>query len=138
MANSYSVQAQLSAVDKGFTSTLNRALGVVNNLGSKIGGFSFGVLTGAGQAAFNLITRSATDLVGELSSSNAAWKTFEGNMAIIEASGGKLEQSIASVKSELQDYAQQTVYSSSDMASTYAQLEKLKQANLLQHWHLRL
>lgn len=122
MAESYSVKAILSAVDKGFKSTLGRCSDVLTGIDNKISGFSFGVLTGAGQAAFNAVANSASDLIGEISDSNAAWKTFAGNMEIVEKSGQKLEKSTAEVKKELQDFAQDTVYSSSDMASTYAQL----------------
>ncbi len=123
MAESYSVKAVLSAVDKGFASTLKSATTATENLAKKLtSGFNFGFITGAGQAAFGALKNSVSGLVGEIDSSNAAWKTFAGNMGIIEANGGKLEKSVEEVKSELQDFAQQTVYSASDMAGTYAQL----------------
>ena len=49
MAESYSVRAILSAVDKGFTAAMRGAQSTINTLGSKIkGGLGFGVLTGAG------------------------------------------------------------------------------------------
>ena len=119
MADSYSVRAILSAQDKGFSSTLRNAMGAVDNLGSKIkSGFSFGILTGAGQAAFNTLTNGAKNLVGEINSSNKAWKTYEGNMKIL----GKSEKEINSVRGTLQKFAEDSIYSSSDMASTYAQL----------------
>ena len=132
MGDSYSVKAVLSAMDKGFSSTLRNAIGVVGTLGSKVNGFSFGLLSGAGQAAFNAITNSARDLISEIDSSNAAWKSFEGNMAIIASSGQTLSYSINDVKSDLQKFAQQTVYSSSDMASTFAQLAAVGTENTLE------
>lgn len=120
MPESYSVRARLSAQDSGFTSTMKNALGTVKSLGSQIkSGFAFGLLTGAGQAAFNAITGSVKGLISEIDSSNASWKTFTKNMQMI----GKSEKEIASVKNELQDFAQKTIYSSSDMATTFAQLE---------------
>lgn len=123
MAESYSVQAVLSALDKGFSSTLKNALGTTDSLSKKLtSGFNFGILTGAGQAAFNMITGAATGLISEVDSANAAWKTFASNMRIIHGEGKETEDTINSVKKTLQDYAQKTVYSSSDMASTYAQL----------------
>ena len=122
MAESFSVRAILSAKDNGFTSAFKKCSSVLDSIDSKISGFSFGVLTGAGQAAFNAVTSGVSELVGEIDASNASWKTFEKNMAIVEKSGGKLEKSTAEVKKELQEFAQQTIYSSSDMASTYAQL----------------
>ena len=119
MAESYSVKAVLSATDKGFSSTLRSASGAVDSLASKVkSGFSFGVLTGMGQQAFSSLTNGVRNLVGEINTSNKAWKTFDGNMKII----GKGEAEINKVKSSLQKFAQDSIYSSSDMASTYAQL----------------
>jgi tape measure domain-containing protein len=120
MAEDYSVRAILSATDRGFSSTLKSALGTTESLADKIkNGFAFGVLTGAGQQAFSAITNGAKEMVGEINSSVKTWKTFEGNMKNF----GKSKKEIAGVKKELQSYAETTVYSSSDMASTYAQLE---------------
>lgn len=119
MGDSFSVKAILSAVDKGFTSTIKTAMSATDSLSDKIkNGFAFGVLTGAGQKAFSMLTNSATELVGEINSSNAAWKTFEGNMGML----GKGKKEINGIKGELQKFAEDTVYSSSDMASTFAQL----------------
>lgn len=119
MAESFSVKAILSAKDSGFSSTLKSAAGSLKSLGSEIkSGLGFGILTGIGQQAFSTITASAKELVSEINSSNKAWKTFEGNMQIL----GKSEKEINSVKGKLQEYAQTTIYSSSDMASSYAQL----------------
>ena len=120
MAESYSVKAILSATDSGFSSTLKGASSAVESFASKVkSGFTFGLLTGAGQAAFNALTNGAKSLIGEIDASNAAWKTFEGNMGMLGKSSGEID----SVKKELQSFAEQTVYSSSDMAQTFAQLE---------------
>lgn len=119
MAESYSVKAILSATDKGFTSTLKNALSSVTGLAKSVGS---GMLMGAGMAAFNALSNGARDLVGEINDSNVAWKTFESNLNIAEKNGVKLEKSIGGIRNELQDFAQDTVYSASDMASTYAQL----------------
>lgn len=124
MAESYSVKAILSAADRGFSSTINKAISTTETLASRIkNGFSFGILTGAGQQAFSMLTSGATDLVSEINSSNKAWKTFDSNMKIIHGDSDKTAQKIADVKGELQSYAEESIYSSSDMASTYAQLE---------------
>ena len=120
MAESYSVRAILSATDRGFSSTLKSALGTTESLADKIkNGFAFGVLTGAGQQAFSALTSGAREMVGEINDSVKTWKTFEGNMKNF----GKTDKEISKVKKELQSYAETTVYSSSEMASTYAQLE---------------
>ena len=81
MAESYSVKAVLSAYDKGFTSAMKNATKSTDSLASKIkSGFSFGVLTGAGQQAFSMLTSGIKGLMSEMSSANATWKTFTGNM----------------------------------------------------------
>lgn len=118
MAESYSVRAILSAKDGGFSSTLGKCTSLLDKMDSKISSFSFGIFAGAGQAAFSAIKNGVTDLIGEINSSNKAWKTFEGNMKILE----KDESDIKAVKKTLQDYATQTIYSASDMASSYSQL----------------
>lgn len=120
MAGTYSLKAILSAKDGGFTSTMKKAIGSLKDFGDSVkNGFAFGVLTGMGQQAFSMLSSGASDLIGEINQSSKAWQTFEGNMKNF----GKNEKEIASVKKELQSFAETTVYSSSDMASTYAQLE---------------
>lgn len=126
MAESFSIKAILSAADKGFTSTMKSASGYVDNLKSTLtSGVGFGVMMAAGQAAFNTISNGVTGLVGDLNSSSAAWKTFQGNMEMT----GKSADQIKAVKNELQDFAEATIYSSSDMASTFAQLEAVGTKN---------
>lgn len=119
MADTYPITVVLSAYDKGFTAAMNMANKSTNTLGKTIkSGLGFGILAGVGQHAFKLLTDGARDLMGEISASNIAWKTFEGNMKILEQSPSQIK----SVRKELQKYAQQTIYSSSDMAQTYSQL----------------
>lgn len=126
MAETFSVKAILSAADKGFTSTMKSASGYVDNLKSTLtSGVGFGVMMAAGQAVFNTISNGVTGLVGDLNSSSAAWKTFQGNM---EMTGKSVDQ-IKAVKNELQDYATQTIYNASDMASAYSQLEAVGTQN---------
>ena len=119
MAESFSVKAILSAQDRGFTSAFKSAIGTVSNLKSTLtSGIGFGIMAGIGQKAFGAVTSSIGGMVSELNSSSAAWKTFNGNMSMV----GKGADEIASVKKELQEFAEDTIYSASDMASTYAQL----------------
>jgi tape measure domain-containing protein len=120
MAFGASVKATLSAKDTSFSSTLKSALGLVDSFADKVaGGIGFGFLAGAGNAAFNSLKNGAADMITEIDASNVAWKTFEGNMKNF----GKSSSEIDSVTSALQRYAETTVYSSSDMAQSYAQLE---------------
>lgn len=119
MAESYSVRARLSATDNGFTSTLKNAMGATDSLAGKIkSGIGFGFLTGIGQRAFSALTDGARGLIDEINAANTSWNTFSANMAML----GKGQEEIAAVKSELQAFAEQTIYSASDMATTYSQL----------------
>lgn len=129
MAESYSVQAILSANDKNFSAGMKSASSALSNLKTSItGGLGFGILAGIGQQAFSAISSSVTGLIGEISSSNAAWKTFSANMEM----AGKGKDEIASIKGELQSFAEQTIYSASDMASTYSQLAAVGTKNTTQ------
>ncbi len=126
MAESISVKAILSAVDRGFTSTMKSASSYVNNLKSTLtSGIGFGVMMAAGQKAFDVVSNGVTGLIGDMNDASAAWKTFQGNMEM----NGHTADEIRSIKSELQDFAEATIYSSSDMASTFAQLEAVGTKN---------
>lgn len=119
MAESYSVKAILSAQDKGFTSAFKSAMSSASSLKSTLtSGLGFGIMAGIGQKALGTITSGIGGMVSELNSSSAVWKTFNGNMSML----GKGADEISSVKKELQEFAEDTIYSASDMASTYAQL----------------
>lgn len=120
MAESYSVTAILSAQDKNFSSVFGSAQNAADSLTQKLSsGLGFGVLVGIGQKAFSALTSAASGFTGELENTSAAWQTFEKNASM----NGHLESEIASTKKELQSFAQQTIYSASDMATTYAQLD---------------
>ena len=120
MAESYSVTAVLSAQDKNFSSVFGSAQGAADSLTKKLtSGLGFGVLTGIGMKAFSALTSAASGFVGELEGTSAAWQTFEKNASM----NGHAAEDIAKTKAELQDFATQTIYSASDMATTYAQLD---------------
>lgn len=119
MAESYSVKAILSASDRGFSSAFKSAQSSAERLKSTLtSGLGFGIMTGIGQKAFSAITSEISGVTGELNESSAAWKTFNGNMQMI----GKGTKSITKTRDELQDFATKTIYSASDMATTYSQL----------------
>lgn len=115
-----SAQAGLQATD-----------GALSNMTS---GFAakMGIISGIAQSVTSSVIGSvrsmSSEIMGELSASSATWQTFEGNMAIF----GKSKKEIAGVKKELQAFAEQTIYSSSDMASTYAQLAAVGTENTLE------
>lgn len=137
MAQSFSVKAVLQAVDENFTSTTNKAMQMMNKLGATSDSVSsrmnksgsatsstFKSVAGAigvmslGTAALGAISNGISDVYKGLSETSATWQTFNGNMAYI----GKSSKEIAKVRGELTKFAQQTIYSASDMASTYSQL----------------
>ena len=113
------VKAILTAEDRGYTSTMKKAMGVTEGFGSKVkSGLGFGALMKIGSTAVSVLGNSVKGLVTDINSTNAAWKTFRSNMEMI----GKGDQ-VEGIQKRLQKYAAQTVYSSSDMANTFAQLE---------------
>lgn len=119
MAESFSVKAILSAKDANFSSTFKKAINSANQLKETItSGFGFGIMMGAGQKAFSVISGGIGNMVSEMGNASAAWKTFQGNMSM----NGKPQAEIADIQSSLQKFAADTVYSASDMASTFAQL----------------
>ena len=112
------IEAVLTANDKSYTSTMQKAMGVTDSFAKKVaGGIGFGALLRIGSQAVDTIGRGVKSLVGDIDSTNAAWKSFRSNMEMI-GRGSEVD----SVKKELQDFAAQTVYTSADMAQTYSQL----------------
>ena len=126
MADTYSIKAILSAKDAGFTPRMNNARSTLANLKSTVtSGIGFGVMMGAGQKAFDVISSGVSGIISDLGEASSTWKTFQGNMEMT----GKSADEIKNVKKELQDFATATIYSASDMASTYAQLEAVGTKN---------
>ena len=120
MADKISLVAILSAQAAGFVKGMKTATSSLKDFSTEIkGGFAFGVMAKAGSSAFSALTSGTQEMIGEINSSVKTWKTFEGNMKNF----GKNKKQISAVKKELQSYAETTVYNSSEMASTYAQLE---------------
>lgn len=127
MAQEMSIEAILSAVDQNFTKTmeaavqsLSKVVGESNQSASKFA--ANGAMFGAGAAvvtgALGMIKNSVGEIFSGLEESSTAWQTFDSNMSYI----GKSKSQISKVRSELTKYAAQTIYSSSEMASTYSQL----------------
>ena len=127
MAQEMSIEAILSAVDQNFTKTMEKAVDSLSKVVSEsnqsaskfaANGAVFGASAAVTAGALGLIKNSLGEVISGLNESSATWKTFEGNMSYI----GKSQSQIGKVRSELTKYAQQTIYSASDMATTYSQL----------------
>ncbi|WP_363472755.1 tape measure protein [Companilactobacillus musae] len=100
----------------GAFSGLTKSAGQAGGLFKSVLG---GTVVGAGiTKGIGMATSGITSMIGELNEASKAWQTFEGNMQMM----GKSPKQIAAAKGSMQKYAQQTIYSASDMASTYSQL----------------
>ena len=116
--------AGLSKGQSGFSKLKSALSGDVFQGASKSSNSMFKSMTG-GVVVGNLISKGMglagsgiRSMLGELNEASTSWQTFEGNMHQLGAS----DTQIARAKSEMQKFAQQTIYSASDMSSTYAQL----------------
>ncbi len=115
----YIVTAVLMAKDRNFQSTFEAANKTTQTLGGKIkSGLGFGALAGIGAKAVGVVGSSLKSLVSELDNTNSAWTSFASNMRMSKMG----ETEIKAIQKDLQDYAGLTVYTSKDMAATYAQL----------------
>lgn len=132
MADSFSVEAILSAVDRNFSGTFKNVASSASKIGDSFekstkpaGNFVSTVSKIAGAIGLVKVVGAIGDgvrsMVGELDESSKAWQTFEGNMKFL----GKTPAQISSIEKSLQSYAQKTIYSSSDMASAYAQFSSV-------------
>ena len=112
-------------------SKLKSLFGGLESAGQKVGSVFKSVLganligsaltTGVGA-----ITSGIREMASELNSSQKAWKTFEGNLQAF----GRPAEEIKAAKEEMQDFATKTIYSASDMASTYSQLDAVGTKNV--------
>lgn len=136
MASNYTLSVKIEGDESDFNDAMKRvqeALGKTDNSlkeGSNNAGIFGGVLkanlvSSAITGGLNLLKSGIQNVVsaigslsGDLSESSKAWQTFETN-----ASTKHSQSEIQAVKKELQDFATATIYSSSDMASTYSQLD---------------
>lgn len=113
---------QLNQSLGGIGGAVNKAKIGIKDMAGALGLFKLGSM------AIDGITSAFGDLASEMNESMKAWSTFEGNMAMIGKSGDE----IAKVQASLQDFATKTIYSASDMASTYSQMAAIGYDNVEQ------
>lgn len=112
-------------------SKLKSLFGSLESTGQKVGSVFKSVLGAnligsALSSGVGVITSGIRDMASELNSSQKAWKTFEGNLQAF----GRSSDEIKKAKDEMQDFATKTIYSASDMASTYSQLDAVGTKNV--------
>lgn len=112
-------------------SKLKSMFGDLESTGQKVGSVFKSVLGAnligsALSSGVGAITGGIRDMASELNSSQKAWKTFEGNLQAF----GRSSEEIKTAKTEMQDFATKTIYSASDMASTYSQLDAVGTKNV--------
>lgn len=110
---------------------LKSLFGGLESAGQKVGSVFKSVLGAnligsALTTGIGTITSGIREMVSELNSSQKAWKTFEGNLQAF----GRSAEEIKAAKTEMQDFATKTIYSASDMASTYSQLDAVGTKNV--------
>ncbi|GAA3626336.1 hypothetical protein GCM10022297_01080 [Lactobacillus hamsteri] len=126
----------LSQTQSGFSKLKSRLSGTNNDMGS-LTGKTTGLMKSivGGQLIGNAISKGMglaasgiRSMVSELNESSTSWQTFEGNMRQL----GKSPAQIQAAKTSMQRFAEQTIYSSSDMSNTYSQLEAVGTKNTAQ------
>ena len=110
---------------------LKSLFGGLESAGQKVGSVFKSVLGAnligsALTTGIGTITSGIREMASELNSSQKAWKTFEGNLQAF----GRSADEIKAAKEEMQDFATKTIYSASDMASTYSQLDAVGTKNV--------
>lgn len=130
------LSAGLSRTQSGFQklkqglSGSNSAMGGLAGKGSGLmKSFVGGQLIGnAISKGMSLAGEGVKAMVGELNEASTSWQTFEGNLRQI----GRSPEQIESAKKSMQQFAQQTIYSASDMSTTYSQLAAVGTKNTAQ------
>ena len=126
--------AGLSKGQSGFSKLKSALSGDVFQGASKSSNSMFKSMAG-GVVVGNMISKGMglagsgiRSMLGELNEASTSWQTFEGNMHQLGASNTEINKA----KTEMQQFAQQTIYSASDMSSTYAQLAAVGTKNTAQ------
>ena len=101
---------------------MRSAVGYTNSLKSAVtSGLGFGVLMGAGQAAFSTISRSAVGLAKDTVSTSDAMQKLQQAMRFSGSSEAEIQR-IAGATGTLKTYADKTVFALDDVMSTFGSL----------------
>lgn len=102
-----------------FGNNLRNSFSHMSSTAGKVQSVFGGIMTALGvTAALGAIKNGIAGISEELNTNSKAWQVFQDNMSML----GKGQGEIDTVKKSLQDFATQTIYNASDMASTYSQM----------------
>ena len=140
ISNTLKINDAFSNVLKKFDAGVQKTVGLTNRLKNAMNNSSGGMFSlgngarsagiglkqiVAGTAFGGMISSAASaattgihSMIDELNEASVSWQTFDGNMRQL----GRSPAQIAAAKSSMQKFAQDTIYSASDMSSTYSQL----------------
>lgn len=112
---------QIVPTTDGITGAVQRQL----NNSASAAGLTMGKLIGGNLISSGImaIGQHMGGLISGIRETNTAWTSFTNNMAM----SGMAASGIEEVKTDLQTFAKQTIYTSKDMAQTYAQLYAVNQ-----------
>lgn len=104
---------------KNFGDNMRNSFSHMSSTAGKVQSVFGGIMTALGvTAALGAIKNGIAGISEELNTNSKAWQVFQDNMTML----GKGQGEIDTVKKSLQEFATQTIYNASDMASTYSQM----------------
>lgn len=104
---------------KNFGDNMRNSFSHMSSTAGKVQSVFGGIMTALGvTAALGAIKNGIAGISEELNTNSKAWQVFQDNMSML----GKGQGEIDTVKKSLQEFATQTIYNASDMASTYSQM----------------
>lgn len=102
-----------------FGNNLRNSFSHMSSTAGKVQSVFGGIMSALGvTAALGAIKNGIAGISEELNTNSKAWQVFQDNMEML----GKGQGEIDTVKKSLQEFATQTIYNASDMASTYSQM----------------
>ena len=117
MAESYSVEAVLSAQDKGFSSLFGKLSGTADSFASKLGGgLGFGVMAGIGQKAFDAVSGGLKKLTNDVYSTGSSFETATSQIA---ATMGKPKEAIEDIIAEAKRLGAETAFTATEAAEGF-------------------
>lgn len=115
-AGSYSVKAVLGAVDKNFTSSFQKARESISGINKAVSGIGFGIMTGAGMAAFNTVASAAKGFVGDIYNVGSSFETATSQ---ISATMQQPKEEIQDIIDKARELGASTKYTATEAAEGF-------------------